>query len=406
MRWSWRLGRIVGIDLYVHFTFLFILAWVAWRYYSASEGDWGQVVYGLVLVLALFGVVVLHELGHALAARHYGIRTRDIVLLPIGGVARLERMPDDPKQELVVALAGPAVNAVLAAGLYIGLTLGNELSPAADAISVGGRFLDQMLWVNVSLAVFNLLPAFPMDGGRVLRALLAMRMEYVRATQVAARIGQGMALLFAFAGLFGNPFLIFIALFVWLAASQEASMAQIRSALDGIPVARVMITDFRVLDPNDSLVRAAEHVIAGYRYDFPVVEDSRLVGILTRNDLSAALARYGPEARVGDVMQTDIITAHPRDMLHTVFLRLQECDCHTIPIVRGGRLVGLVTADNLAEVLMMQEAMRRRRDPGRSADLADGRDRGAIPPRGAERAVDFEGPEQRQRTEPAQGNPY
>ena len=193
MSWSWRIGRIAGIDVYIHFTFVFLLAWVALAHYMAHN-DLAEAMRGLIFIVALFGIVVLHELGHALAARRYGIRTRDITLLPIGGVARLERMPEDPKQELVVALAGPAVNVVMAAAIYVGLMLRQELVPLGEAVRVGGGFVSQLFWVNVSLALFNLLPAFPMDGGRVLRALLGMRLDYVRATQVAARIGQGMAL--------------------------------------------------------------------------------------------------------------------------------------------------------------------------------------------------------------------
>ncbi|MDB5312812.1 MAG: Zinc metalloprotease [Gemmataceae bacterium] len=369
MGWSWRIGRVAGIDVYVHFTFLLLLLWVALEHYLPS-GDLAEALAGLVFVLAIFGVVVLHELGHALAARRYGIRTRDITLLPIGGVARLERMPEDPRQELVVALAGPAVNVVIAAGMYAGLALEQGLAPLAEVIRVGGGFADQLFWVNVSLAVFNLLPAFPMDGGRVLRALLAMRLDYVRATQVAARVGQGMALLFGFLGLFGNPFLLFIALFVWLGAAQEASLVQIRMALDGIPVGRVMITDVRVLGPADSLAKALEYLRAGFQQDFPVVENGRLVGVLTRDDLVTGLGRYGPAGRVGDVMHREFITADPREMLQTAFVRLQEHGCHTLPVVEDGRLVGLVTADNLAEVLMIREALRRARHPRRGRDRA------------------------------------
>jgi CBS domain-containing protein len=227
--------------------------------------------------------------------------------------------------------------------------------------------LSQLFWVNVSLAVFNLLPAFPMDGGRVLRALLAMRLDYVRATQVAARVGQGMALLFGFAGLFGNPFLVFIALFVWLGAAQEASMAQMRFALDGIPIERAMITEFHTLQPNDRLAKAVDFVVAGFQEDFPVVEGDRVVGVLTRHDLLAALGKHGLEARVGDVMQREFVTARPGEMLQTALSRLQERGCHTLPVVEDGRLLGLVTSENLAEVLMIQEALRSasRDDSGR-----------------------------------------
>ncbi|HEX2474677.1 MAG TPA: site-2 protease family protein, partial [Lacipirellulaceae bacterium] len=320
---------------------------------------------GVLFILALFGIVVLHELGHALAARRYGIRTRDITLLPIGGVARLERIPEDPKQELVVAIAGPLVNVVLAAVIYFVLTVDIRVAELTSAARVGGNFLMQMFVVNVMLVVFNLLPAFPMDGGRVLRALLAMRMDYVRATQIAAAVGQAMAIAFAAWGLFApvfgipsNPFLLFIALFVWLGAAGEASMVQLRTALGGIPVMRAMITDFRTLAPNDQLSRAVDHVLAGFQQDFPVVENDSLVGILTRSGMAAAMAQHGTEGRVGDAMQHDFVAVSPRDMLETAFTKLQDCNCHTLPVVQDGRLVGLMTSDNLAEVLMIQESLR------------------------------------------------
>ncbi|HEY3394432.1 MAG TPA: site-2 protease family protein [Lacipirellulaceae bacterium] len=364
MSWSWRIGRIAGIDVYVHFTFLILVAWFALSHYGANQ-DPMEALRGVVFILALFGIVVLHELGHALAARRYGIRTRDITLLPIGGVARLERIPEDPKQELVVAIAGPLVNVVLAAVIYLVLTVDIRLAALTNATRVGGDFLAQMFLVNVMLVIFNMLPAFPMDGGRVLRALLAMRMDYVRATQIAAAIGQAMAIAFAawglFASVFGftsNPFLLFIALFVWLGAAGEASMVQLRSALGGIPVMRVMITSFHTLRPDDRLARAVDYVLAGFQQDFPVVENDSLVGILTRSGMAAAIAQNGTEGRVGDAMQHEFVAVSPRDMLETAFTKLQDCNCHTLPVVHEGRLVGLMTSDNVAEVLMIQESLR------------------------------------------------
>jgi Zn-dependent protease len=229
MGWSWRIGRVKGIDVDIHVTFLIFLAWIAFSNYRAS-GDLTYVASGLLFTLALFGIVVLHELGHALAARRYGIRTRAITLLPIGGVASLERMPRKPRQELVVALAGPAVNVVLAAAIYVLLNLGAGLAPVSDVFRAGTSFLSQLFWVNVSLAIFNLIPAFPMDGGRVLRALLAMRLGHARATQVAAMIGQLMAIVFLFLGIFTNPMLIFIAMFVWFGAASESSQMPGRAA--------------------------------------------------------------------------------------------------------------------------------------------------------------------------------
>ncbi len=356
MRWSWRIGRIAGIDLYVHMTFLILLGWVGLSYYLARHSA-RDALSGIGFILALFGIVVLHELGHALTARRFGITTRDITLLPIGGVSRLERIPDQPKQELLVALAGPAVNVVLAAILLAVLALGSGPAPYSAVGQAGGGFLSQMLWINVSLAAFNLLPAFPMDGGRVLRALLALRMDYVRATQIAAAVGQGIALVFGFIGLFSNPFLVFIALFVWLGASSEASMAQMRSAVGGIPVSKAMITDFRVLEPHDSVRRAVDYLLAGFQQDFPVVDNGRVAGVLTRSDLLHALARRGQEARVDDVMHRDIETADPRDMLEGALGRLRQRGSDTLLVVQNGQLVGLVTKDNLGELLMVQQAL-------------------------------------------------
>jgi Zn-dependent protease/CBS domain-containing protein len=358
MSWSWRIGRIAGIDVYLHGTFLILIAWVAVAHYIAHY-SLAEALAGVGFVLSLFIIVVLHELGHALAARRYGIPTRDITLLPIGGVARLERMPEDPKQELVVALAGPAVNVVLAAILYGILQVGEGMSSMDGVMLVGGKFLDQLLWVNVSLALFNLLPAFPMDGGRVLRAFLAMKMDYVRATQVAASVGQAMALLFGFVGLFYSPFLIFIALFVWMGAAQESAMVQMRSALGNIPVQKAMITQFYVLSPDDTVRTAVDHVLKGFQEDFPVVEGVRVVGILTRSDLLSALAQKGQDTLVSDVMNRDFETAHPLDMLGVVLGRLQERGCRTMPVVYAGRLVGLLSGGHLSEMLMTQEAERK-----------------------------------------------
>src|SRR5690606_18234238 len=222
------------------------------------------------------------------AARRYGIGTHDITLLPIGGVARLVRMPEDPKQELVVALAGPAVNVVIAALLFLGL---GSLPAPGEVLGTGlGTLAGQLLLVNVMLVLFNLLPAFPMDGGRVLRAFLAMRMSYVRATSVAARIGQGMAFLFGFVGLFTNPFLVFIALFVYLGATQESAASQMRDVTETLPLSEAMVTHFRTLPPSATLADAADALLHTHQHDFPVVDGAGIVlGILTRDDLITAL---------------------------------------------------------------------------------------------------------------------
>jgi CBS domain-containing protein len=212
--------------------------------------------------------------------------------------------------------------------------------------------------VNISLVVFNLLPAFPMDGGRVLRALLAMRMDYVRATQVAASIGQGMAFLFGLAGLFGNPFLLFIAFFVWIGASQEASMVQMRDSISGIPVTNAMQTKFEVLSPSDRLDRVVSLILAGSQQDFPVVEDGQFVGVLTRDDFIRALSQHGQNTQVGEVLRRNIPTVDSHEMVEMALMRLQESGAKTLPVMHRGRFVGLVTSENITEFLMIRSALR------------------------------------------------
>ncbi len=357
MKWSWKLGEVAGINVYVHVTFFILIGWLALSHWIREQSVNATIV-GVAFVLAVFGCVVLHEFGHALTARKYGIKTRDITLLPIGGVARLERMPSEPFQELWVALAGPAVNVVIAVLLYFWLHATGDLGPITAADVTEGPFLVRLMMVNLLLVVFNMLPAFPMDGGRVLRGLLATQMDYARATNIAAGIGQGMAFLFGFLGLFGNPFLLFIALFVWIGATQEASITQMKSALEGIPVERAMITDFLALSPTDSLGKAVELILAGSQHDFPVQEDGKVVGVLTRNDLLKALAREGRNLLVSEVMQRDVPNVETSETLEAGLTRLQDCACNTLPVTRKGQLVGLITSDNMAEFILVQSALR------------------------------------------------
>jgi Zn-dependent protease/predicted transcriptional regulator len=363
MKWSWKIGRIAGIDLYMHATFALLIGWLALSYWIASQSVSGALS-GVAFILSLFACVVLHELGHALTAKRFGIQTRDITLLPIGGVARLERMPDDPKQELLVAIAGPAVNVVIAIVLYVYIAAASTWEPLERLTVATGPFVQRLLVANVWLVLFNLIPAFPMDGGRMLRALLATRMKYLRATQIAAALGQGIALLFGFIGLFSNPFLLFIALFVWIGAAEEAAATQMRVALSGIPVEAAMITDFHILSMNDTLARAVELILSGFQQDFPVMVDQRVVGVLTQPDLMVALTQNSQDHPVAAVMQRKFQTATPHEMLEGVLRRLQECECRTIPVLENGRLVGLVTPDNIGEFFMIQSALQKRRGYG------------------------------------------
>lgn len=357
VKWSWKLGQVAGIGIYMHWTFLILIGWVVLIHVNQGY-DLPVILEGVGFVLAIFGCVVLHELGHALMAKRFDIRTRDITLLPIGGLARLERMPEDPLQEFLVAIAGPAVNVAIAATLFVVLAgLGQPLLPSTLAMA-GGPFLPKLMVVNVFLVVFNLLPAFPMDGGRVLRALLArMTGNYVQATQAAASVGQVFAIMLGFLGLFGNPMLIFIALFVYLGAQEEAHMVQLRSVFRGLPVRDAMMTHFRALSANDPLGIAAEELLAGAQQDFPVVEGDRVVGLLDRGTLVKALSEHGREASVGDVMLPECGTVEDTEMLQATFDRMQQNGCRMLPVVRGGRLIGLVTLENVGELMMIHSAL-------------------------------------------------
>ena len=360
MRWSWRIGTIAGIGVYIHATFLLLILFILGLYLQQGRTLEGALA-GTLFILVIFGCIVLHELGHALAARKYGIHTRDITLLPIGGLARLERMPDVPIQELWVALAGPAVNAVIAGGLYVGARIAG-ISPQVQPFHwLGGNFLNRLMVVNLWLLVFNLIPAFPMDGGRVLRAILATRMEYTRATVLASRIGQAIAYVFGFVGLFTDPFLLFIALFVWMGAEQEAAMVQVHTSLGGIPVQRAMLTEFRTLNPDDALQTALDHTLAGGQQDFPVVFGDHVLGVLTREDVLRTIAQQGSNVHVREAMNREFKPVDSHDMLESALAVLHGCKCRSLPVIHDGQLVGMLTTDNVGEFLMIQSALRRAR---------------------------------------------
>lgn len=357
MKWSWKLGKFAGIDVYIHTTFLLLIGFIGYSSWQQG-GSLAAVVSGVGFILLLFLCVVLHEYGHALTARKFGIKTRDITLLPIGGVARLERMPDDPRQELWVALAGPAVNVFIAALLSVILFIIGGFGALFSIGASSSSFISRLVAINITLVLFNLLPAFPMDGGRVLRALLSLRLEYARATRIAARIGQGMAALFAIVGFFSNPFLLFIAFFVWVGAGQESSMVQMKASLGGIPVSRAITTDFRSLNADSPLSSAVDLAMQGMQQDFPVQEGGRVVGLVSRGDLLAALAKNDSGAPVRQFMHRDFQVIDSYDMLEAAFARLQASQSSTMLAVHNGQVVGLLTLDRVREYLAIQAAMR------------------------------------------------
>ena len=384
--WSLRLGSLLGVPVFVHWTFLLLIGWLMAGPLLSGQAD--AVAVSLrtgAFVIAVFGCVLLHEMGHALAARRYGVRTRDIVLLPIGGVARLERMPEKPSQELVVALAGPLVNVVIAALLIPAVLLidgPRAFTAPADGSIFKAGFLASLAIVNIMLVAFNAIPAFPMDGGRVLRAVLAMFVDRGSATRAAAMVGRVAAVLFAIYGLYSGQFmLLLIALFVFTAAGAEARAEEFKSVLRGVPLSRAMMTRFVTLRASRTLGDASRELLAGSQQDFPVLSDDAeadddagaLVGVLTRTDLARGLAAGWHEESVSSLMQAKCPIASENDDLQTVLDALRQpesgdaIESPIIAVVRpdplrrsGRRIVGLVTPENISELVMIRGAAPRR----------------------------------------------
>jgi Zn-dependent protease/CBS domain-containing protein len=335
-RWTWNLGHVAGIAIRVHFTLLLLIAWLVIAY--VLEGaDLRASMLGGLTVVAVFATIVVHELGHALVARRFGIRTRDIMLLPIGGIASLERMPSRPLQELAVALVGPAINFALAGVLAL----------------VPGAFALRLAWINIALGAFNLLPAFPMDGGRALRALLALRLGPERATDAAAMCGKVFAVAFGVFGLLYNPMLILIAVVVWFGANQERAVVHLRSALAGVPVSAAMLRRIETVTPEQPLGDAASLLLSGGQNELPVIERGRPVGVLTRGDVATALAHADPHTPVAAAPHHAVLEVDPADPLDAVLDRLRESPEAVAVVIDHGAPVGMLTAESLAAYVEM-----------------------------------------------------
>jgi len=361
MPWSITVGTVLGTAVRIHVTFLLFLVWIWAAYYrqGGSAAAWE----GVAFVLLLFLCVLLHEFGHVLTARRFGVKTPDITLWPFGGIANLERIPEKPSEELLVAIAGPAVNVVIAAVLllYLGATL--DLANLTRIEDPTVSMAVKIAGANIFLVLFNLIPAFPMDGGRVLRALLAIRLGHARATEVAASIGQGFAVAFGILGIFTNPMLIVIAIFVFLAASGEASHAQLRAVARGAIVSDAMITKFQTLGTQASVNDAVAALIQTTQKEFPVVDGGgRLRGVVTRDLMIRALKERGPDAPVLEIMESDVPTVSARAPLDTALKSLVEKGRSVVGVTGAeGRLVGMLTAENIGEMMLVQSARPRRR---------------------------------------------
>lgn len=353
MSWSLTIGRFGATVVRVHLTFFLFLIWIgisAWQ-----QGGFPAARNSVLFIILIFACVVLHEFGHILMARRYGIETPDVILLPIGGVARVPRMPEKPSQELVVAIAGPMVNIIIAFILFLVLgTIQSEFLEHIDDPHIS--LVARLAAVNIFLVIFNMIPAFPMDGGRILHAVLAMKLGNARATQLAASLGQNLAFLLGFLGLFGNPLLIFIAIFVYIAAGGEAQMSAFSEAARGLTVGDAMETRFNAISVEANLADAIETLLATAQHEFPVVDAfGKPVGLLAREDIYAALKSHGREASVATFMRAPAETIRDTVPLVTVLDRLNGSQAAALAVTDSdGTLLGLLTRQNLAEMMLIK----------------------------------------------------
>nr|WKN38637.1 site-2 protease family protein [Tunicatimonas sp. TK19036] len=366
-KWSLYIGSYAGIKVFIHWTFWIIIGWIFLMHYNMGHGI-TEGLWGVLFILALFGCVVLHEFGHALTAKRYNILTRDITIYPIGGIASLEAMPEKPQQELLVAIAGPAVNLGIAAFLWIYLQYTGKMPDLSTLQTenqnvhiLGRSFGFNLFAANLILAVFNLIPAFPMDGGRVLRAMLAFTMDRARATRIAATVGQFLAIAFVFFGFFYNFWLVFIGLFIYLGAGSEAVYESTKSALSGYTAKDVLMRQFTRLLPEDTLEKVVQILLNSQEQEFVVAENNQIHGILTRKELIKGLSEYGKASPVSQVVRRDCLTLYPDISLQVVYQKFMASNCSVAPVLENGQLIGIVDKENINELLMVNEALKSER---------------------------------------------
>lgn len=359
MKWSWRLTRIAGIEVSVHLTFFLLLLWVAISVWQHAHSH-TAVLQGLAFVLVLFLCVVLHEFGHAFTARRFGVRTRRITLLPIGGVASMEKMPEEPRQEILVALAGPAVNIVIATllGLYLAVTGTSPPAMEEDPLVLfrdGTAFLYHIMVINVVLAVFNLLPAFPMDGGRVLRGLLALFMPRHLATRRAATVGQVLAVGMFGLGLLYNPLLLLISVFIWLGATTEAGAEQLQHALHDFRARDVMLTRFEVLHEEDTLDQALDAVLQSSQKHFPVLYRSAPPRVLNQTGLLALMRDHSSRTALRDLSLPELTLIGADGYLSGHLPDMQSTPDSLLGVEEDGELVGIISLERLLDWLRFNQ---------------------------------------------------
>lgn len=357
-RYSLNLGKPFGIKVSVHWTFSLLIAWVV--IISVSRGlDLTQILWYIAFVLALFVCVVLHELGHSLTAMHFGGEVSSITLLPIGGMANMSKMPEKPKEEFLVSAAGPMVNVVIAGLLWIYISVISPMDfEAMEFETITARnFPLMLLGANLFIVAFNLIPAFPMDGGRLFRSALSIKMSRLKATRIAKDIGQVFAIIFILAGLFINPFLVVIGFFILLGAKGEYEMIKYQDVLKNYAVKDIVRTEFASIGSDETLGEAAKKLVQVADSGFVVMEEGEYAGLLAKNDLIQGLSNHGKEGKVKDAMRGNIDPIHPDDALYDVYEHLQKTRNNLLPVFSDDEFVGVLDMDNLQEFFMIRKAI-------------------------------------------------
>jgi Zn-dependent protease/predicted transcriptional regulator len=358
MKGSFKLGNIAGIGIFIHWSFSLIIAYIIYSNYRAGHNV-EQITWSVIFILSIFMTVFLHELGHALAAKRYNIKTKDSTILPIGGLARLERIPEKPSEELVVAIAGPLVNIALAVitGLFITIPDLKELTVQLTGGVNQSNFFLNFFVVNIWLAIFNLVPAFPMDGGRILRAILSMKFERHVATNIAARIGQLLALIFIFIGFNSNPFLIFIGLFIILGAQAEVEMTKTGFMLKGMLVKDVVMKSYETIDGNDLVETAVKQLLNGQCKNFMVISNGHPTGSLSRDEIIEALSNNGNKATIDTVMNRDVLKCNIKEPIEIAYKKMLTSKNKLALVYDNEQFAGVLDLENILEFVMVKNAI-------------------------------------------------
>ncbi len=351
MKWSFQVGKLFGIPIRVHVTFLLLLLFIG--VVGSKQAGGSAAAFGMISIVLIFFCVILHEIGHSLTAVHYGVDVKDIVLMPIGGVSRMEEIPEEPKKEIIISVVGPLVSFGLALVFFVAAQIMGQSLGFKEFSIYQGNFLATLFWINLILGLFNLVPAFPMDGGRVLRGLLATSMDGLKATKIAVGVGQAFAILLFFYGIFFNWWMALIAVFIYLGAEGEERMVALRATLGESSVRLAMVTDVHTISPDQTIGQVLESICHGFQQDFPVVEAGEVVGLLTKEAVFSALHKHEKSALVKDVMQRDFPTTTEDASLSQIFKKMTAGKLSVIPVMKGKKLQGLINLEQIGKYHMI-----------------------------------------------------